>query len=113
MPTSFDELPEFSKEFKKYSKKYLTLAADLEEFKKVISTFPTGTGKHFNVLVDKETVKIVKARFFCRYLKGTSMRIIYSYCERKVTFIFIELYFKGDKPNENRQRIADFLKNIE
>lgn len=113
MPTSFDELPEFSKEFKKYSKKYLSLATDLEEFKKVISNFPIGTGKHFNVLVDKETVKIVKARLFCRYLKGTSMRIIYSYCEIKVTFIFIKLYFKGVKPSENRQRIADFLNNIE
>lgn len=111
MKINFDELPEFSKEFKKYSKKYLSLSQDLEEFKKVLTHFPLGVGRHFNILAQKDTIKIIKARFFCRYLKGSSMRIIYSHDESKITFIFIELYFKGDKPNEDRRRISDFLDN--
>ncbi len=113
MTMSFNELPEFAKEFKKYSKKYLSLSEDLDEFKKVITNFPLGTGKHFNVLAAKDAVRIVKARFFCKYLKGSSMRIIYAYCEGSIAFIFIEIYFKGDKPNEDRGRISDFLKDYE
>ena len=61
---NFDETDEFSKDFKRLSKKYKSLADDLLEFKKVVSKFPLGTGKHFVVLIAKETVKIIKSRLF-------------------------------------------------
>ncbi len=109
---NFNELPEFSKDCKHLGKKYRSLPDDLEMFKKVLVEVPLGTDKHFAVLFQNEKVKIAKARFFCRYLKNNTMRIIYSYCEEKKEIIFIEIYYKGDQQRENQQRIRDFLKSV-
>lgn len=109
---NFEETYEFSKDFKRLSKKYKSLADDLLEFKKVISKFPLGVSKHFVALMAKETVKIIKGRLFCRYLKGSSLRIIYAYFEGKHRVEFIQLYFKGDKENEDYNRIKDYLRNF-
>lgn len=106
---NFDETSEFSKDFKRLSKKYKSLSSDLLEFKKIISIFPVGTGRNFAVLISKENVKIIKARLFCRYLKGSSLRIIYAYCENKHRIDFIQLYFKGDKESEDHRRIKSYL----
>ena len=52
------------------------------EFRNVVSVVPLGNRKHFAVIARNENVHIVKARLFCRYLKGSSLRVIYSYCEQ-------------------------------
>jgi len=109
---NFNETYEFSKDFKRLSKKYKSLDDDLIEFKKVISKFPLGIGKHFVVIIEKENVKIIKSRLFCRYLKGSSLRIIYAYCEKKHRVEFVQLYFKGDKENEDHVRIKNYLCNF-
>jgi len=111
MTISFKETPEFLKEHKHYLKKYKTLDSDLLNFKKVISSLPRGTGKHFNVITISNEVVIIKARFFCRCLKRSSLRIIYAYCEKQETVDFIQIYFKGDKEDEDRERIKEYLKN--
>jgi len=109
---NFNETDEFSKDFKRLSKKYRSLSDDLLEFKKVVSEIPLGSGKHFAILTAIETVKIIKARLFCRYLKGSSLRIIYAYCEAKKMIEFIEVYPKSEKEREDRQRINDYLRNF-
>jgi len=109
---NFDETEEFSKDFKRLSRKYKSLTDDLLEFKKVVSKFLLGTGKHFVVLIAKETVKIIKGFLFCRYLKGSSLRIIYAYCKNRHRVEFIQLYFKGDKENEDDSRIKNYLRNF-
>lgn len=109
---NFSELPEFRKECKRLAKKYKSLREDLQEFKKVVSVVPLGTSKHFNIVTQTESAKIVKARFFCRYLKGSSLRIIYSYIEDKKKIEFIQMYFKGNKENENRERIKKYLRSL-
>lgn len=111
MTINFNELPEFQKEFKRLGKKYKSLSDDLQEFCNVVSVVPLGNSKHFNVITQTELFCVVKARLFCRYLKGTSLRIVYSYFEQKQRIEFIELYFKGDKENEDRERIKEYLKN--
>lgn len=109
---NFNELPEFTKEFKWHTKKYRSLSGDFEEFKKVLIIQPFGNSKHFNVITRNEIVSIIKARFFCRYLKGSSLRIIYAHYQERAIIEFIELYFKGDKENENRERIKEYLERI-
>lgn len=110
---NYNELSEFSKEFRKLSKKYRSLSDDLNEFKRIINAIPLGTGKHFNILTSNEEVKIIKARLFCRYLKCSSMlRIIYSFCQEQKEICFIEIYCKNEKSNENFDRIKKYLKNI-
>lgn len=110
MMMNFSELPQFTKEFKQLSKKYRSLPDDLNEFKKIVIALPLGVGKHFNVITQNDSVKVVKARFFCQYLKGSSLRIIYSYTREKNTIEFVEIYFKGDKANEDCERIKMYLK---
>ena len=109
---NFNEINDFTKDFKRLSRKYRSLPDDLLEFKKVITEFPLGTGRHFIILTTTETVKIVKARLFCRYLRGSSLRIVYAYHENKKNINFVQLYFKGDQENENRVRIKEYLKSF-
>jgi len=111
MMMSFNELPEFSKELKRLSKKYRSLPEDLKEFKRIVASIPLGNGKHFNVLVENEEFVISKARLFCRYLKGSSLRIIYAFHCNEFKIVFIELYFKGDKENEDRKRLKNYSNN--
>jgi len=110
---NFNELPGFIKECKRLAKKYKSLPDDLQEFKNVVSVVPLGNSKHFNIVTQIENVKIVKARLFCRYLKGSSLRVIYSYITEKKKVEFIEVYFKGDKKNEDRERIKQYLKSLD
>lgn len=112
MPMDFNELPEFAKEFKRLTKKYKSLPDDLEEFKRIITVEPLGNSKHFNVITKNEHCAIVKARLFCRYLKGSSLRIIYAFHCNNLKVDFIEIYFKGDQENENRERIKEYLKSF-
>ena len=107
----FDALAEFEKEFKRLFKKYKTLDDDFEKFKKVLLTTPTGVGKNFVIIHSSSTIKIVKARMACRALRDRSLRIIYSYFEQEQTIEFIEIYFKGEKENEDRDRIKAYLDN--
>lgn len=106
---NFSEIPEFTKEFKCLQKKYLSLSDDLHEFKKIISVVPQGHGKHFHTLGDQNKIKIIKARFFCRYLKGNSLRIIYAFHETDNFINFLEIYSKNAQINENRIRISNYL----
>ena len=108
---NFDSLPEFRRELKKLSRKYGTLDDDLETFKKVLSTYPTGSGNSFAVIHSSEVIKIVKARMACRSLRGRFLRVIYAYLEREEKVEFIEIYYKGDKENEDQNRIREYLKS--
>ena len=110
---NFEELSEFQKELKQLRKKYKSLPVDLQQFRAVVSIIPLGNSKHFNIITQTEDLSIVKARLFCRYLKGSSLRIIYAYIKQAQRIDFIELYFKGDKENEDRSKIKKYLDSHE
>jgi len=117
MKINFKSTAEFQKDLKKLSKKFRSLDEDLTEFKKVLNEAPLGIGKHFNVIIKTDSVYIVKARFFCRSLKRKDLRVIYAYIEKHQTIEmvgieFIEIYFKGEKENEDRERIKNYLKSL-
>lgn len=111
--THFNELLEFEKEFKQLFKKHRTLKEDFEKFKKILIVAPTGIGKHFVIIHSSQNIKIIKAHLACRALKNNHLlRVIYSYLEAEKRIEFIELYFKGNKENEDRERIEKYLKNF-
>ena len=107
---NFDTLAEFEKEFKRLFKKYKTLDDDFEKFKKILMVTPTGIGKNFVIIHSSLNIKVVKARMVCRSLRDRSVRVIYAYHETKAVIEFIELYFKGEKENEDRERIKEYLR---
>ncbi|MFH0798768.1 MAG: hypothetical protein V2A66_01160 [Pseudomonadota bacterium] len=107
---NFNETEGFGKDLNRLTKKYRSLPDDLEEFKKVVAAVPLGSSKHFAVLHNQGGVRIVKARLFCRYLKGSSgLRVIYAYHEGMQSIAFIELYFKGEQLREDAMRIQRYL----
>ena len=108
-------LPEFGKDFKKLAKRFKTLDDDIETFidKQLKLTHKLGVDNKGVVHISElgiETPKIYKAKkFACKALKGrgvmSGIRIIYAYYENKDVIEFIEIYFKGDKANEDKERI--------
>ena len=113
-------LKEFEKEFQKLLKKFKTLEDDLETFintqlnlyhKQKIDNL--GVFRIPNLAIDNP--KIYKARkFTCKSIKGTGVksgiRIIYAYYEEEDIIEFIEIYYKGEKANEDRDRIVRHYK---
>lgn len=108
----FNRLPEFEKEFSKLSKKYPSLIDDLKKFERFISLNPVGAGVNFVTIYHVGEIRIVKSRLACKSLRKRSMRVIYAFHDDSVIFVYIELYFKGDKENEDSERIKQYIKNI-
>ena len=108
----FNQLPEFERELKRLSKKYRSLTDDIKDFEGIIRNDPLGVGKGFVVIHSSASCKIIKARLACESLQNRNMRIIYAYHKDKIEFMYIELYFKGDKENEDKKRIEIYLKTF-
>lgn len=108
----FDVIPEFQRDCKKLGKHYRTLSEDYKRLRLALSVSPIPGDKHSAVLSNQEGVcRIIKIRMACRVLRKSSLRVIYAYFEQEQRIEFIELYFKGDKENEDRERIKEYLKN--
>lgn len=110
--SEFYQLPEFEKELKKLSKKYPSLIHDIEDIKQILLGTPTGIGKNFTIISTVRDVKIVKVRIRCESLRARTIRMIYAYHADRIEFMYIELYFKGDKEAEDQVRIRKYLEKI-
>ena len=113
---TFDELVEFSKDLKTLLKKYRTLNEDLEVVKKVLEVTPQERPP-FSFCIDNlglETCVIKVKKIACKALKGSGvnsgLRLIYAHFEAEQKIIFIELYHKNNKENEDKQRILNNFK---
>ncbi len=113
---TYDELHEFKKDFKKLFKKYRTLKDDLEVVRKVLVVKPDASPP-FSFRIDNlglETCIIKVRKIACKALKGrgvnSGLRLVYAYFDEEQQIIFIELYHKSDKENEDRQRIIQNFK---
>lgn len=101
---------EFSKELKKLSKKFRTIESDFELLQSAILAYPDGNGtKHWNLITKIDDVSVFKVRFMCRSVRGSDFRVIYKYDKNKVVILFLEMYYKADKANEDKQRIKRYL----
>ena len=113
--SEIDCLPEFGKDFKKLSKRFRTLEEDFKTFVDTQLNLFHKKGIDNKGVVPISGIgipnpKVYKARkFACRSLKGrgvdSGIRVIYAYWEQGDKLEFIEIYFKGDKENEDRDRI--------
>ena len=111
-------LPEFEKDLKKLRKRFESLDSDLDTF------IQSELGLYHKLKIDNggvfqisglniEHPKIFKAKkFACRALKNkgvhSGIRVIYAYFEKEDQIDLIEIYYKGDKANEDRQRILKY-----
>jgi len=113
---TFDELVEFKKDLKNLLKKYRTLTDDLDVVKQVLTAAPDERPP-FSFHIDNlglETCIIKVKKIACKALKGrgvnSGLRLIYAHFQEEKRIVFIELYHKNDKENEDRQRIIDNFK---
>lgn len=108
-------LPEFERDLKGLVKRFRTLEGDLATLLRaqVIPYHKLGidnkgvfqvTGLPF---LKPKIFKVKK--FACRSLKGrganSGLRLVYAQFEEADKIELVEIYFKGDKENENRNRI--------
>ncbi len=107
--STFLALPEFEKELNKLAKKYPTLPSDIDDLKPVLIECPTGIGKNFIITRIEGDIQIIKVKVHCESLRSRVIRLIYAYHKDRIEFMYIEVYFKGDKENENRERIEEYL----
>lgn len=119
---SYEATPEFEKDYKSLLKRFKSLNQDFEIMKKyTIETYfekgePTTAFVQIEGFCDENYSSNKVRKFSCRTLKGrgaaSGIRVIFVWQEllRKITFI--EIYFKGDRENENRERLKKFIETI-
>jgi mRNA-degrading endonuclease RelE of RelBE toxin-antitoxin system len=118
--TNFLKVPEFDKDLKKLSKKYSSLPEDLENLinamKSVLPEQLSGV-ERISRLGSGVTIPVYKVRNFrCKTLQGkgsrSGIRVIYAQdCseDSNDTILLLEIYYKGNKENEDRDRITQYL----
>lgn len=106
----FERWGPFEREFERLARKFRSLPKDLARFEQLIAMDPTGQSQSRVTLHQAETVTVVKARLFCEALRRNSLRIIYAYHADRIAIVWIEVYHKADKVNEDRARIAAYLR---
>ncbi len=115
-------LPEFEKDFKTLQKRFRTLNDDFERFKQYsLETYfeqkiETTSFVKIEGQCGEAYISYKVRKFACRSLKGkgnqSGIRIIFIWEEKTRTITFVEMYFKGDKPLEDKERLKNVIKCI-
>ncbi len=118
----YETTPEFERDFKKLQKKFRTLPQDLELLKKaVIELYHIGKIDNNAVFpipgFCSDTALSCKVKKFAsRSLKGrgvkTGLRLTYIFLKKEYKVIFIEIYFKNVKVNEDKERLRKYFSKI-
>ena len=114
-----NQCAEFQKDLKKLLKKFPSLDEDLEIFKNAaLKAFHKLNQENRGIIqipgLGFDYPKVYKAtKFACKSLKGrgaaSGIRVVYAYYPEKDKIIFIEIYFKTDQENEDRERIRKVI----
>ncbi len=115
-----DRLPEFERDMKRLLKRFGTLKDDLKIF------IETQLNLYHKLKIDNRGIfripglqiegpEVYKAKkFACRSLRGrgvqSGIRVVYAYFDEEDRIELIEIYYKGDKENEDRARILRHYK---
>ncbi len=119
----YNSLPEFDKDLKNLAKRFRTLPEDLETLKRSAielchvynichNVIPMqGAGNTEDLQLYK--VKKFASRSFPGKGNNTGLRLIYAFFPKRMEITLIEIYFKGDKENEDRKRVKEFkIENV-
>jgi hypothetical protein len=110
----------FQKDLKRLQKKFRSLVEDLETAKRnAIELYHLKNVDNRSVFpipaFCSEAIVVYKIKkFACKALKGrgamSGIRVTYAYHVASSRVEFIEMYFKGEKEIEDRERIKEYLK---
>ena len=121
-PITYKSTSGFDKDLKRLLKKFRTLEDDIEVAKRnaielfhLMNIDNNSVEPIPNFCFDELKIFKIK-KFACKALKGrgvqSGIRIIYAYYVSTKTVDFIEIYFKGETENEDKERIKDYLSSI-
>jgi len=111
----FLELEEYRKDLKFLVKKYRSLIEDLEVVKQVLAVLPNERPPFSFEISDLglSTCVIKVKKIACKSLKGrgvnSGLRLIYAHFPAEDKIVFVELYHKNNKVNEDRERIRQYF----
>ena len=111
MKIQFDELPEFQKDLKWLLKKYRTLINDLDDVRKDLNDEPNASPpfsfriENLGIATCVVKIKKIASDSFKGRGVNSGFRLIYAYFEQENRIVFIELFHKNEKDNEDRERI--------
>jgi mRNA-degrading endonuclease RelE of RelBE toxin-antitoxin system len=115
-------LPEFERDLKGLARRFRTIEEDLALLLRaqIMPFHKLGVDNRGVVRISGLPFlepRIYKVRkFACRSLKGrganSGLRLIYAYFEQNDRVELIEIYFKGDKENEDRKRIIGLYAEV-
>jgi mRNA-degrading endonuclease RelE of RelBE toxin-antitoxin system len=119
MPLDYEPTDEFLRDLKKLSKKFRTLSEDLEVLKKaVIQLYHIQKIDNNAVFAipgfQSEICQSYKIKKFAsKSLKGkgvkTGLRLIYIFKPNESKVILIEMYYKGQQTNEDKNRLKKYF----
>lgn len=104
-------LPEYEKDVKAYGKRYRTIEEDLVSVQKVLLIKPDARPPFSQRIegLGLSTCIIKVRKIACKELKGrgvqSGFRLVYAWFPEEQKIVLVELYFKGDKEVEDRERI--------
>ncbi len=119
---SYESTTEFNKDLKKLCKKYRTLEDDIEVLKKASielyhlqsldsnGIFPIPSFCSEDVISLK--VKKIASKSFKSKGSNTGLRLIYIFIPKELKIVFIEIYYKGVKENEDKERLKYYYNNL-
>ena len=107
----FQTIEEYDKDLKRLLKKYRTLVNDIVSVKEILTVRPNASppfsyrieGLGITTCVIK--VKKIASDSFKGRGVNSGFRLVYAYFEEEQRIVFIELYHKNEKENEDRIRI--------
>ncbi|HEV8051263.1 MAG TPA: hypothetical protein VGP47_02130 [Parachlamydiaceae bacterium] len=113
-----EQLDKFKNDLKKLLKRFPSLEEDLDSLVKaqLIAYHKLNVDNHGIFAIEKlaiPTPKIFKVtKFACKSLKGkgvhSGIRVTYAYFPDEDRIELIEIYYKGDQANEDRERIKNY-----
>lgn len=122
---NFEQTPEFSKELKRFSKKWRSIEADLKVLQKAITLLYVGDAdipaQHIRetffatkkgAIIQSVTpdCEVVKIRMDSTDVNKDMLRVTFVRVDSRI--IFVELYAKNDKAREDIGRIRVCLKSL-
>lgn len=119
MSIDYEPTDEFQRDFKKLSKKFRTLSEDLEVLKKAVIQLYHVQRVDNNAIFaipgfqseNSQSYKIKK--FASKSLKGkgvkTGLRLIYIFKPSESKVILVEIYYKGEQTNEDKNRLKKYF----
>jgi mRNA-degrading endonuclease RelE of RelBE toxin-antitoxin system len=120
MMMKYNNTSEFDRDFKRLKKRFRTLSEDLGTVKRSAIELCHIHGLCHNLeeisgVGNSKDLKFYKVKKFASLSipgKGskTGLRLIYAFFPQLDEIIFLEIYFKGDKENEDKKRIKEFIK---